>query len=49
MNEGMNRTPVPRDFFDRTVLDAAPEIRGMSGRPAHRHGRFTNGMPSGAA
>lgn len=26
MNEGMNRTPLTRDFFDRPVLDVAPDL-----------------------
>ncbi|MBM7438149.1 DNA-3-methyladenine glycosylase [Streptomyces sp. HB132] len=91
MNEGMNRTPVTRHFFDGPVLEPAPGIpgrgpvrdsyeghldpgltegeayageiaprscafrgrptrgSGLSGRPAHRHVRSTNGMSSRSA
>ncbi|MFD4695306.1 DNA-3-methyladenine glycosylase [Streptomyces sp. NPDC058463] len=28
MNEGMDRTPLTRDFFDRPVLDVAPDLLG---------------------
>lgn len=28
MNEGTDRTPITRDFFDRPVLEAAPGLEG---------------------
>ncbi|MFE9727661.1 DNA-3-methyladenine glycosylase [Streptomyces sp. NPDC005794] len=30
MNEGMDRTPLTRDFFDRPVLDVAPDLLGRT-------------------
>ncbi|MDQ0797150.1 DNA-3-methyladenine glycosylase [Streptomyces sp. B1I3] len=30
MNEGMDRTPLTRDFFDRSVLDVAPDLLGRT-------------------
>ncbi|MER5896697.1 DNA-3-methyladenine glycosylase [Streptomyces sp. NPDC001876] len=28
MNEGMDRTPLTRDFFERPALDVAPDLLG---------------------
>lgn len=28
MNQGMDRTPLSRDFFDRPVLEVAPDLLG---------------------
>lgn len=36
MNAGMDRTPLTRDFFDRTALDVAP------GLPGHTLARTTD-------
>ncbi|MEU1127885.1 DNA-3-methyladenine glycosylase [Streptomyces sp. NPDC005899] len=30
MNEAMDRTPLTRDFFDRSVLDVAPDLLGRT-------------------
>ncbi|MGW1433242.1 DNA-3-methyladenine glycosylase [Streptomyces sp. NPDC002431] len=30
MIEGLDRTPLPRDFFDRPVLDVAPDLLGRT-------------------
>ncbi|MCX4678207.1 DNA-3-methyladenine glycosylase [Streptomyces sp. NBC_01433] len=30
MNEGMDRTPLTREFFDRSVLDVAPDLLGRT-------------------
>ncbi|WTF76044.1 DNA-3-methyladenine glycosylase [Streptomyces sp. NBC_01594] len=30
MIEGLDRTPLTRDFFDRPVLDVAPDLLGRT-------------------
>lgn len=42
MNEGSDRTPLTRDSFDRSVLDAAP---GLPGRTLVRHSEGTIEVP----
>ncbi|WP_443034270.1 DNA-3-methyladenine glycosylase [Streptomyces sp. BE147] len=56
MDEGLDRTPLTRDFSDRSVLDAAPDLLGRTlvrrtardsvklGPPGHSCVRFTYGM-----
>ncbi|MEV5681516.1 hypothetical protein [Streptomyces sp. NPDC052179] len=53
MNEGMDRTPLTRERFDRSVRDVAPGLAGPQRREVrsagHSYGCFAYGMASRSA